>query len=678
MMAYSDERGRLIKVEGDPKHEFTSGRLCSKGYLYTQYVYHPQRIIYPMLQRPRFSGNWRRVSWQDAINIISNKIIAIKDNYNSYLPIALLKGPGNYGVFAEATEGFFSSLGPITQISGSPCLAAGWDAQFIDFGGTRYRDPKEMKNAKMLILWGVNPAATAIHQVPMIQEMRKNGTKVILIDVIPTATLKHVDEFYQVRPGGDGALALAVIQKMLINQLIDQSFIREKSIGWEDFEQWLLRANPLFLVSICGISDDAINRLAQIIASAKPVAFWPGPGMQRYTNGGQNMRAIDALAAVSGSFDLLGGGIFFPNIDFWRLNHRIFSSATNLDLSHENRLIGVQALAQNLADCQDPPVRMFWITCSNPLARATDLKNLRNVMSSLEFTVTVDHFLTATAQASDLVLPATTCFESPDIVIGYWHNFIGLNQQAIKPVGETRSELAIATSLAQSLNQIEPGISSFPENGDEERWLKDRILPCLERKFNIKDPQNLVEPFQLRQSYVKEGNSLINTPSGKYQFKGLEAVFQGNPELPILLLPQSPSASYPYRFLVLHKAENLNTQFSSLEIPGDTENEEVFLSKETAKRKGISTGDKVIIYNNFGEIQLFARIKARIPDDLLICYSWRDLNGAAVNILTSRQDTDLGRSLTGFSGVAYHDTFVNISRGIGRKMGDGNAVSIFG
>lgn len=665
MLAHVDERGQLIKVTGDPDHAYTMGRLCSKGYAYTDYVYNPQRLSTPMLQSPRFSGNWQRISWTDALEMIGWKILELRRTYDSFLPIALLKGPGNYGVLAEAAEGLFTSLGAITLAAGSLCLSAGWDAQLLDFGGTRYRDPAEMAKAKLLILWGVNPAATAIHQMPFIQEIRKNGGKVILIDIIPTAVVNQVDEFIRVRPGGDGALALALLRQLMLKKQLDYEFIKEKTTGWDPLHQWLLQVDGDDLSKISGVREETILALADLIAGGRPVAFWPGSGMQRYANGGQNMRAIDALAAASGNFDVPGGGIFFQNIDFYGLNQRVFRSGLEDQAPNkapQNRLVGLNGLARNLAACQDPPVKLLWITASNFLARGSDILAMREQMAKLDLVITVDHFMTSTAEHSDLVLPATTCFESWDLVIGYWHSLVGINQKAITPVGECRSELEIARSLSKVLNTLQPGISSFPENGNDEEWL-ERFSPWLSQNVGVESYHDLLNgvcPLKLSRQ-GQEGTLLAPTP--KFQFQSADTMAQGCPEIPILIAPTRPPAAYPYRFLVLHRAENLNSQFSNLDWINNDEQSEILMSSEVAQSKGCQEGEIIIIYNEQGQIHMKVKIKYGVPNDTIISYTWRDLYGNPVNSLTKVQETDLGQALTGFAGVAYHDTFVNITRG---------------
>lgn len=679
IQAYTDESGRLLKVAGDSKHPYTRGRLCSKGYSYHNYIYHSRRLHYPMIQYPRFSGNWQGISWDNALNIVAQKIIAIQKKYDSLLPIAFLKGSGNYGVLAEAMGGLFASLGPITRVGGSLCLAAALDAQLLDFGGVKYRQVEEIKESKLLILWGVNPAATAIHQIETIQKIRQNGGKVILIDLLPTKTSRLVDEFIQVKPSSDGALALAILRKLLVNEWHDHDFVTNHAEGWDRFSEWLLHTSPENLAKTCGVSQEVIDRLAHDISRIKPAAFWPGMGLQRYKNGGQNMRAINALAAASGNFNTIAGGIYYPNIDYFkRFNYRVFSETINLQkpeipFYHNNRMVGFNALGRDLTLLDNPPIKMLWATGSNYLSRGPDPKTMRDFLYKLDLVVTVDHFMTDTAKASDLVLPATTNMEAPDLVVGYWHNYMGINWQAIEPLGECRSELDIACSLSAKLNELSPGITAFPTDLTADVWLDNNVAAWIKNNYeNISYQDLLANPCKLTSppamastdSYPFTNNHI----NPKYNFLSSQATMQGCPELPELIIPIEPPAAYPLRFIALRKPENLNSQFSNLEwISEDKRVEEAWLGQSLAQANGISTGDDLIIYNEQGEVHLRAKILPQLQDNIIISYSWQDLQGNAINALIGIQDTDMGVEVTGFPGVAYHDTFVNIKNSRGGR-----------
>lgn len=657
MLAYVNDKDRLVKVTGDNKNNYTKGKLCCKGYAYSQYVYHPSRIQYPMVQIPRLSGEWKRISWQEASGIICQKILKIKEKYSNYLPIGYMKGGGNYGLLAESTRGLFTSLGPITIVNaaGALCLAAAWDAQILDFGGFISAEPLEMKNAKTIILWGTNPVETAVHQISIIEKAKANGGKIILIDLYPSKTSIIADQFIRVKPGGDGALALSVLKQLLLNNKLDKNLVR-KYTGWEEFSRWLVGVESSQLDGISGVAPEIVSQLAEEIALGKPVAFWLGAGMQRYSNGGQNIRNIHALAVASGNIGVKGGGIFFPRIDHWKFTYKFDSYQKHK--KSENRIIGINDLAKNLSDCKDPPIELLWITSCNPLARGTGIKKLRKKIRDIDFLVTVDHFMTLTCKESDMVLPATTCFEAWDVVASYWHNWVGINQPAIEPVGECKSELQITKLLSKELNYLKPNITSFPYDIDDERWLSEELSPWLCKNLGIDSYKDLLKAPRPLDMHNDE---IFGIGSKKYSFLNPKAIEQGCPELPILVAPLEAPNTYPYRFLLLHRLENLNSQLTNIKWLETSKSDTLlFISPNIAKMKGISSGEKIVVYNEIGEIILIAKIQQSLPDDAVFCYSMYDLHEETVNVLTGIQETDLGRIMYQYPGAAYHDTFVNL------------------
>lgn len=659
ILAYVNESGRLVKVNGDKKHHYTNGKLCCKGYAYTEYVYHPDRLTYPMIQTPRFSGNWERISWEDAVNRICNKIIKIEEEFGNFLPIAYMKGGGSYGLLAESMRGLFTSLGPISIVNtaGALCLATAWDAQMLDFGNFISPLPHEMGKADTVILWGVNPVETAVHQIPLLEKVRARGGKIILIDIYPSKSSIIADSFIRVKPGGDGALALSILKQLMIHNTVAVN-LKEKYSGGQEFYNWLMETESAILDEVSGVDPTDIAKLAEEIANQKSVAFWLGMGMQRYSNGGQNIRNIHALAVASGHIGNPGGGIYFPRIDHWKFNYK-FDSYSKKN-GGENRIIGVNALAENISNCNEPPLKMLWITSCNPLVRCTDIKELRSKMKKLDLIVTVDHFLTSTAQASDIVLPATTCFESWDLVASYWHHWVGINQPAIKPVEECLSELQMAKLISKRLNKIKPDITPFPSEMNDEDWISEEISPWLSEKLKITSYQDLLNrPHSL--SNIEENQ--FNSRNLQYKLMNPEALWQGSPELPILVAPKDPPKTYPFRFVLLHRLETLNSQLTNMEwLETDQTDLLLFLSPKIAKAKGIHSGQKIVAYNHIGEVRLIARVKNSLPDDVVFCYSMYDLNGETVNVLTGIQETDLGRIMYKYPGVAYHDTFVNLVR----------------
>ena len=209
--------GKLIKVTGDPDHGYSKGQLCAKGYAFTEYVYSPNRLKYPMLQSPRGSGNWKRISWDEAYTIIASKMVELNQRYGSNLASGYNKFSGNLGLLHYATEGMFNSIGPHTMPIGNPCALTGRLAMNRSFGENFSSIPEDMAGAKLIVLWGANPAITNVHQMKFIYEARKKGAKLVVIDPVFSQTAKKADIYIQINPGTDRLLAHA-IAKLVINR----------------------------------------------------------------------------------------------------------------------------------------------------------------------------------------------------------------------------------------------------------------------------------------------------------------------------------------------------------------------------------------------------------------------------------------------------------------------------
>ncbi len=659
MVAYT-KNGILKKVDGDPAHEYTKGKLCAKGYSYINRVYHRDRIKYPLLQEKRGSGKWKRISWNKALSLIASKIIELNNRYGSNLSICLNKYSGNFGVLHNAVEGFFNGLGETTRVIGSPCWSAGLDAQYYDFGSYETSDPSDIQNAKLIILWGVNPAWTAVHSLPYIYQAQDQGAKVIVIDPIQTITAKKADKYVQIRPGGDGALAIAIAKILIENDLYDQSFIDQYTLGWQLFKEYVEGLDMSELIEQCDVNEETISSLAKQIGTIKPCFIWLGFGMQRHSNGGQNIRAIDALCAMTGNIGLPGGGVNFAQLTTWKYTNDILN---NKDI--ENRIIEINEFSNQLKELKDPPIKFLWVSCRNLLTQDPQQNKTIESLRELEMIVTVDHFLTATALQSDIVLPATTHFEEEDIVSGYWHHIVGINEKAIEPYFESKSDLEIAKALSKKLNQESPGFSSFATSGDP--------IDFIEREFN-EDFYNLLETEHW--SKLKDEPKRANipktawvdrefkTPSTKYEFYSERAKKDGFSPLPQFDRGMEPSQKYPYWLLTPHSQFGLNSQFQNLDWVSSMNPEPyVYLNPKLAEKKNIDNNSMIKVFNQFGEVIVKIKTTSDVPMDTILFYqSWFPNSNLSINVLVPGFPTDMGKVSTGSRGIAFYDAFVDFEK----------------
>lgn len=663
MLSYV-RNGILVKVNGDPQHGYTRGKLCAKGYTYVKRVYDPERIKYPMRQVPRGSGIWKRITWEEALTAIAEKILDLKAKHGSYLPVCLNKYSGNFGMLHYAVERMFSGLGPTTRVIGSPCWSAGLDAQTYDFGAYRSSDPKDLAHSRFLILWGINPAWTAVHSMPYINQAKQAGARIVVIDPYFSATARKADEYIQIKPGTDGALALAMARVILDEQLYDQDFIQKHVAGWEQFKHYLLKEVTLgWASSLTGIDAGVIEQLARRYATSRPANIWAGFGLQRHCNGGQTIRSIDALAALTGNIGLPGGGVQFAHTDTWKF--RWMEDESWGTIARKNRTININDFARQVRNMKEDPVKMLWVSCRNPLSQDPDTKRVEAAFEAMELVVTVDHFLTRTARRSDIVLPATTHFEEWDVVPSYWHHWIAINEPAIRPYFEAKSDLHIALALSAKLNQLAPGSCRFPVSGSEEEFLDREFTPELYGLLGIGHWTELRQgPRRVNLPVTAWADRKFATPSGKYELYSRRAQEQGLPPLPIFVPGARPGSRYPYWLLTTHQQHGLNSQFQNLGWMLKSNPEPVVMvNPDVAGKKNLQDGDLVKVYNEQGWILAKASVTANVPEDVLVCHqAWFPGSQFCVNYLTQPSPTDMGSLATGSSGNAFYDTFVDVRK----------------
>lgn len=655
MLAYS-RNGRLEKVEGDPNNEYSKGKICAKGVSYIEKVYHHDRVKYPLLQTKRGSGDWKRITWEDAMEIISSKILELNQRYGNNLSLCLNKHSGNMGILHQSSENFFTSLGGTTRATGSLCWSAGMDAQFYDFGNAETSDPSDILHAKLIVLWGVNPAWTAVHSLPHLYQAQDRGTKIIVIDPIYTASAKIADYYIQLKPGSDGALALSIAKVIIEKNQYDHDFLLHYTVGWEKFRDYVLSLDKAELSRDSGVHIETIHLLADMMCSNPPMFIWLGFGLQRHVNGGQNMRAIHALAAMTGNIGISGSGVNYAHLETWN-----FNTLTAKKNNGQNRLFDINQFADELHALSDPPVNFLWVACRNILNQDAQTNKLVQALQELELIVTVDQFITPTAQISDIILPTTTFFEEEDVVAGYWHHLVGMNQKAIEPYFESKSDLEIAKMLSQTLNQKAPGFCSFPVTGDFDYFIEKEFNEQFYTQLGIQHWTELEKgPQRAKLQQTAWGDRVFKTPSGKFEFYSLLAEQHGYPPIAQYVKGIQPDKRYPYWLLTTHSQNGLNSQFANI---SKTKEPFVFLSPATAKAHEITPGSMVKIYNQLDEIEIIADILPDLPDDILLFHQgWFPESKIIINRLVPGYSSDMGEMTTGAKGIAFYDTFVNIGK----------------
>lgn len=670
-------------VEGAPESTFTHGTPCVKGLSYPRRVYSPDRIKYPMVQDVRGSGNWRRISWDEAMQRIATKMLEIKKKDGSMLGLALTKYSGKFGVLNYAVEGMMSSLGYTTRFAGTPCWPAGIDAQNYDMGDMWCNDPEDMVKAKYIIIWGANPAWCSMHTMKYIYQAREKGAKVVVIDPLLTQTAAKADLYLRVRPGSDGALALGMARHLVDKGLVDQDFVNNYSHGYAEFEEYLRNNVTIEWASeICGLSADVIRQLAEEFTAVNPATVWIGYGMQRHVNGGANVRAIDAFVAMTGNIGIEGGGARYGHLHTWGFNYNAmlqkppvgsigmpgaagttseFGSAGEV-AQYSDRSLNINQTAKGILEANEPPVRMLWVACKNPFAQDFDRSKMEKAFEKLEMVVCADQFFNETVQHADIVLPVTTAFEEWNVDASYWHYCLSINQPAIKPMYEAKCDLEIAVLLSRTINKLEPGSCTFPQEFDHKRWLDQEFNDGMAKMFGISSWDDLLEGPKkaILPSSAAWYDRKFKTPSGKFEFKSELCEKNGHTALPEYK-PEAKS-TLPFHLFTPHVQFGIHSQFINLDWMQVFYPEPfVYMHPVSAGKRGIAENDLVKVFNTAGEVELRAKVTANVPEDFLVMYeAWFPKRKYNVQNVVADTPADMGLMKTGAPGAAIHSQFADI------------------
>lgn len=670
-------------VEGVPESTFTHGTPCVKGLSYPRRVYSPDRIKYPMVQDVRGSGNWRRISWDEAMQRIATKMLEIKKKDGSMLGLAMTKYSGKFGVLNYAVEGMMSSLGYTTRFAGTPCWPAGIDAQNYDMGDMWCNDPEDFVKAKYIIIWGANPAWCSMHTMKYIYQAREKGAKVVVIDPLLTQTAAKADLYLRVRPGSDGALALGMARHLVDKGLVDQDFVNNYSHGYPEFEAYLRNSVTVEWASeICGLSADVIRQLAEEFTAVNPATVWIGYGMQRHVNGGANVRAIDAFVAMTGNIGIEGGGARYGHLHTWGFNYNAmlqkppvgsigmpgaagttseFGSAGEV-AQYSDRSLNINQTAKGILQANEPPVRMLWVACKNPFAQDFDRSKMEKAFEKLEMVVCADQFFNETVQHADIVLPVTTAFEEWNVDASYWHYWLSINQPAIKPMYEAKCDLEIAVLLSRTINKLEPGSCTFPQEFNHKRWLDQEFNDGMAKMFGISSWDDLLDGPKkaILPSSAAWYDRKFKTPSGKFEFRSELCEKNGHTALPEYK-PEAKS-TLPFHLFTPHVQFGIHSQFINLDWMQVFYPEPfVYMHPISAEKRGIAENDLVKVFNTVGEVELRAKVTANVPEDFLVMYeAWFPKRKYNVQNVVADTPADMGLMKTGAPGAAIHSQFADI------------------
>ncbi len=672
------EDGRATRIQGDPAHPVTRGFLCGKVAKYLDRVYSPDRVLYPMRRiKPKEAGEdarprqtvFQRISWDEALDEIAARFRQICDEFGSE---AIL--PYSYGGTLGALNGasmdrrFFHRLGA-SQLDRNICSAAGEAGLKSVLGVKLGTEPEQFRHSRYIIAWGANIHGNNVHLWPFIQEAKRQGARLVVIDPYKTRTAAVADWYLPINPGADAALALGMMHVIINEGLHDADYVSRYTLGFDELRRKVQDYPPRRVEKWTGISAADITKLAREYATVRPAVIRLNYGVQRSEGGGMATRAVTMLPCITGSWKEVGGGLQLSTSGSFGLNRESLERPDLMveSLGRPARTLNMVELGKALNSVDNPPVKALFVYNSNPAAVCPNHNEVvRGLIRSDLFTVVHEQFFTDTTDYADIVLPATTFFEHKDLQPAYGHYYLQMSSQAIEPIGECRSNVDTFRVLAARMSFDE---ECFGESVDgmidlalasRNPWLSGIDRATLEQEGHIRLNLSKVDsgptaefepflPFAKGGFFTASGKAELYNESLKAQ--GLDPVVQFTP--PEESRHGSQAEHFPLELLA-RKADNfLNSTFSN--IPAMREIEEIGLldlNAADANARDIADGDTVRVFNRRGDIFLRARVDGAVqPGVVSANLFWAKLSSGNrnINVLTSEKLTDLGNSATFYS-----------------------------
>ncbi|WP_338472229.1 molybdopterin oxidoreductase family protein [Niallia sp. XMNu-256] len=640
--------GKIVKVEGDPEHPVTQGSICNKVRNMPARIYDANRLKYPLKRiGAKGEGKFTRISWDEAIETITLKWNQLIQSHGaeSILPYSFYGNMGNLA--AESMDlRFFNRLGS-SQLDRTICTAAGKVGYKYTMGANVGTDPEDTIYSKLFIFWGINAVSTNMHQIALAQKARKNGAKIIVIDVHKNQTGRFADWFIPILPGTDSALALGMMHILFAENMVDYEFLREYTIGYEELREHVKAYDPETVSRVTGVPVEDIYKLARMYGETSPTFIRIGNGPQHHDNGGMFVRTISCLPALTGQWLVKGGGAIKGNSDYLA-HHAGRLQRPDLLKDKGTRVINMNVIGEALLS-MEPPIKSMFIYSSNPVVVAPNANKVKKGFLREDlFTVVHDLFLTETAKYADIVLPATSAFENTDFYASFWHLYMQIQQPVIKPYGESKSNVEVFRLLAEAMGFEE---DTFKETEEE------MIADALQNPTNPYLEGITLERLQEKQYLKAKAKPLLpgklKTPSGKIELYSIKMKDEGHPPLPTYI-PLKEDGDYPLQFIPAPNHNFLNSTFANNEKHQSLEKEpSLSMNKKDALERGITDGEMVKVWNDRGECMLKVVVGEQVLPSVVATQGlWEDPNGKQqlVNCLTPDRLADMGGGATFFSG----------------------------
>jgi anaerobic selenocysteine-containing dehydrogenase len=702
-VAVARDSGRAVDIWGHADHPITQGRLCGKVDRYLERTYHPERLTTPLRRvGPKGAGHFEPVTWEVALAEIAARLQEVIATHGAESVLPWSYG-GTLGMLQSEgmAKRFFHQMGA-SQLARTICSEAGFEGYLYTIGAAVGTETEGFAHARLILIWGSNTLTSNLHLWPFVAQAQKAGARVIVIDPAETRTARAADEWIPIRPGTDGALALAMMHVIIAEALHDADYVIRHTLGFDALAARVAEWTPERAAAITGIPAARIRTLARDYATVQPAAIRVNYGMQRHYGGGMAMRTIACLPALVGAWRHVGGGIQLSTSGAFKPMEKAGLHRPDLLAGRTPRTITMNRLGDALSmkpatraralyhpvPAQPIPtaadagaaVHALVVYNANPAAVAPDQAAVTAGLRRKDlFTVVLEHFLTDTTDYADFVLPATTQLEHWDIQKPYGQLYLGLNRPAIAPVGQSLPNSEIFRRLAVALGYDNP---CFGE-GDEE-ILRALVETQTHEYFEGITWQRLLDEgfarLNLPQPWLPFAQGNFGTPSGKCEFYSQRMADDGYDPLPAWTPPrwigaagdsaaQAQLSANTFVCISPPAHSFLNSSFANLERFVQREEQPLLqMHPSDAAACALADGDLVRVSNQLGGVELPLVVTARVvPGTVLAPGIWwakRSADGRNINQVTAQDEADMG------AGAIFYDAVVQVER-IGTRAQEG-------
>ena len=682
-MVFTVKDKKLISVTGNPDHPMTQGGLCVKLKDYEQRHYHPDRLLYPMKRTgPKGTKQFERISWDEALDTITTKwkkIIA-EDGPQAIMPNSYL---GHQGLVHGLNGGdaFFNRMGA-TVTERTFCGEGSCTAWLMTVGPTAGVDPESFIHSKYIVIWACNSASTNLHHWAIVKKAQAKGAKIVVIDSFASKTAKQSDWHIAPKPGTDGALAMAMMQVIIEEDLQDQDYIDNYTEGFTELSERAKTRTPEWAEKITGIPAEDIRKFAREYATSQPSAIRIGVALERNYGGSQAIRAVTCLPALTGAWRHVGGGALqFP---VWEHPYK-FDVMCRPDLIPEGtQVVNNLQLGRVLLGEIDlkTPIKSMMVWNTNPLTQAPETDKIAKGLEREDlFTIVADHFITDTAAYADIVLPAAMGAEMEDMILSWGHLYLTYNEKCIEAPGEAISNMEIFRRLAKLMGYEEEnfkwsdheclenfvdwdaptcegidldylrehGYARLKDFGDKDiraRHAKGEFATETGKcHFMVEGAKNFVAgPFRQMYEGFQPGEDLDSLPD----YVESRETPATNPDL---------AAKFPLNIISPKSHGFLNSCYANDTRKQKGQGEQsILLNKLDAETRNIKDGSVIKVFNDRGSFKGVAKISEDVNTGIVVATLgyWRQLNDGTVNCISFAEFGDMGHSPT------YSDNLVDV------------------